>query len=176
MSGPSSIYVRITMSKGACDKWLSSAIKFVSDYDDWPAMNPIVASNYNYWGDTFPRPDYMSVQEYLDTIAETSADYCYEYDDDMGAFFVADARHHSGMIQIATFIAALRGAEKFKDNDDPAYIFSFPAISGGDPDALLEIKKGSSAFLNYATDDPNVLYFIEEAEDFIEALMDDDDI
>lgn len=176
MSKPSALYVKLSMSKASCDKWLASPIKFVSDYKDWPAMNPVAASNYNYWGDTFPRPDYMSVQEYLDLLAESSVDYCYEYDDDRGAFFVADAGHHSETLRIATFIAALRGAENFKDDDGPSYIFIFPAISGGDPDALLEIKKGSSSFLNCATDDPDVLYFIEEAEDFIEALLDEEDI
>ncbi|MDL2263346.1 hypothetical protein LJC31_01695 [Synergistaceae bacterium OttesenSCG-928-I11] len=175
MKNASSLYARIAMSKKACDKWLASPIRFVSDYTDWPSMNPIMASNYHDWAETFPRPDFMSVREYLDSIADTSRDYCYEYDDDLGAFFIADGRHYTAMLQITTCIAALRSAENFKDNDAPSYIFAFPAISGGDPDALLEIGQGFSRFLNANTDAPDVLYFINEAEEFIEALLDDDD-
>ncbi len=175
MKNASSLYARISMSEKACEKWLASPIRFVCDYEDWPSMNPIMASNYREWAETFPRPDFMSVREYLDTLADTSKDYCYAYDDDLGAFFVADGRHYTTILQIATFIAATRGVADFKDDDGPSYIFAFPAISGGDPDALLEIGQGASRFLNVNTDTPDVLYFINEAEEFIEALLDDKD-
>ena len=174
MKNAHSLYAKIPMSGKACEKWLASPIRFVSDYADWPSMNPIMASDRE-WADTFPRPDFMSVHEYLDSIAETSRDYCYEYDDDLGAFFIADARNYKTMPQIASCLAALRGAADFKDDAVPGYLFVFPAISGGDPDALLEIGQGTSRFLNANTDAPDVLYFINEAEEFIEALLDEED-
>lgn len=174
MKNAHSLYVRISMSRKACERWLASPIRFVSDYGDWPSMNPVMASDRE-WAETFPRLDFMSVREYLDSIAETSRDYCYEYDDDRGAFFIANGRHYTTMPQIAACVAALRGAADFKDDDAPGYLFAFPAISGGDPDALLEIGRGASRFLNVNTDTPDVLYFINEAEEFIEALLDGED-
>ena len=175
MSHPSALFAKIGMSRAACERWLNGPICFVSDYADWPQMNPVMASNYDDWRETFPRPEYMSVREFLEAVADLSRYFTCEYDDDMRAFFIADAKHKSGMLEIATGIAALRNVENFKDDDSPSYVYIFPATSGGDPEALLKIEKGGSAFLHIGDDDPDLLYFLSEAEDFIETLLDEDE-
>ena len=175
MSNASALFARIGMSRDACDRWLDSPIRFVSDYADWPLMNPVMASNYEYWRETFPQPEYMSIREFLEAIADLSRYFTCEYDDELNAFFIADAKHKSSMLEIAVCVAALRGVQDFKDDDSPSFIHVFPAASGGDPEALLKIEQGSSRFLHMGEDDPDLLYFLSEAEDFIEALLDEDE-
>ncbi|MDR3332210.1 MAG: hypothetical protein LBT08_06240 [Synergistaceae bacterium] len=174
MSEPSALFAKICMSEGACRKWLASPIKYISDYDDWPMMNPTAARNHGDWTGR-PVGDFMSVQEFLDSIADESRYFCCEYDDELGAFFIADAKYRSSMAEIASGISALRGAESFKDDDEPSFIYIFPAMSGGDPEALLEVKRGRSGFLPPNDKSPEVLYFANEAEEFIEELLGDDD-
>jgi hypothetical protein len=161
------------MSEANSRKWLASPIKHVSDYEDWPQMNPITASAYDGWR-AEPHPDeFMSVYEFLDGIADYSRYFCREYDDDASAYFIADPLHRSKMLDIAVTVAALRGASDFVDG--PSFIYVFPAVSGGDPEALLEISPGKSEFRNPNDTSPEMLYFVNEAEEFIETLMEDDD-
>ena len=47
----------------------------------------------------------------------------------------------------------------------------FPALSGGDPEALLRVDRGSSRFLRACDASPEVLYFVNDAEEFIEAML-----
>jgi hypothetical protein len=174
MAVPSSLFVKLSMSKKMCDKWLDAPVKFLRDYTDWPQMNPVAASFCDEWRDAPENGDFMSAREYLDAIADFSRYFCYEYDDEEGAFFIADAEHKASMAEIAATVAALRGAENFKDDDGPSFIYVFPAISGGDPEALLRIEQGSSRFLHSRDASPDVLYFVNEAEEFIETMMEDD--
>lgn len=174
MSEPSSIFARICMSRAACEKWLDSPIGHIRDYSDWHRMNPIAASSGDEWHEAFPPADYMSVREFLDAAADTSRYFCCEYDDDREAFFIADARHRSSMPEIAAAVAALRNAAAYKDNDEPSFLYVFPAISGGDPEALLQILRGTSGFLPVNDASPDVLYFVNEAEEFIETLLEDE--
>lgn len=175
MSEPSSLFAKLKMSRRACDAWLNSPIRHVSDYDDWRNMNPSVASNPDDIADSRKEPDYMSVLEFLESTADYSRYFCCEYDDDDEAYFIADARHARSAAETAACLAALRGAESFKDDDEPSFIYVFPALSGGDPDALLRVSRGSSEFLNPSDSSPDVLYFVNEAEEFIESLIEDDD-
>jgi hypothetical protein len=175
MDGTSALFVRICMSGDACKRWLDSRITRVSDYGDWPEMNPEAAGMGISDDDTRQRRGQMTVREFLDDIADGSSGFCCEYDDGVGAFFIADARHESGAARIASTIAALRGAERFKDDDEPSFIYVFPALSGGDPDAILRVGRGSSRFLRPEDSSPDVLYFVNEAEEFIEELMSDED-
>lgn len=175
MSDPSSLFAKIGMSKGASDKWLKSPVRNVDEYDDWRQMNPTLATHYDDWKDTFGKFEYMSVEEFLDAASHNSKYFCCDYDDDMNAFCIADACHAANMQEITIAIAALRGAETFKDNNNPSFIYVFPALSGGDPEALLQIQKGSSHFLMPNDSSPDVLYFVNEADEFIETLLEDDD-
>lgn len=174
MTADHALFVKLQMTKSACDKWLKSPIRYVSDYVDWAQMNPTVARNCDEWLETFPRPEFMSVEEYLEGMAELSQHFCFEYDENLGAFFAADVRRSAAAPEIATCVAALRGAQDFVNDGMPGFLFVFPVTSGGDPIALLKIERGGAAFLPSSTDAPDALYFIEEAEDFIEALLDDD--
>jgi hypothetical protein len=169
----SSFFAKIKMSRRACEKWLKSPIRHVSDYDDWHGMNPQAAAAPDDVTSS-AKLDFMSVDEFLDTLADLSGFFCCEYDDDEGAFFIADVhRKAGGLGDLAVFYAALRGAEAFKDDDEPSFIYVFPE-SGGDPDALLRIRKGASQFLNPKDASPDVLYFVNEAEEFAESLAEDD--
>jgi hypothetical protein len=174
MSEPSALFVRISMSEAACRRWLDSPIKFIGDYDDWQEMNPTAARDHESWLEARLRREFVSVREFFDTAANESRFFCCEYDDDLRAFFAADARHEASMAGIAASVAALRGVESFKDDDEPSFIYVFPAFSGGDPEALLRVKRGSSVFLPPNDDAPDVLCFTNEAEEFIEDLTDDD--
>ncbi|MDR1515796.1 MAG: hypothetical protein LBS45_08875 [Synergistaceae bacterium] len=178
MGGSSSLFARIKMSRLACDKWLSSAIRHVPDYFDWHEMNPTAAAFQHELNDPGAKLDYMSVGEYLETLADSSRFFCCEFDDDESAFFIADAQMDgglSGISRLAAFLAALRGAETFKDDDGPSFIYVFHALEGGDPDALLRIRRGESLFLRATDPSPDVLYFINEAEEFIETLAEDEE-
>lgn len=169
------LFAKITMSRRACDRWLESPIRPACDYADWHDMNPRAAALG--LDDPGAELDYMSVDEYLETLADSSGFFCCEYDDDEGAFFIADAQMDSAMSAIsrlAALLAALRGAEAFKDDDGPSFIYVFPATGAGDPDALLRIRKGASGFLPVSDPSPDVLYFINEAEEFIESLAEDE--
>ncbi|MDR1917075.1 MAG: hypothetical protein LBQ58_10935 [Synergistaceae bacterium] len=175
MGEPSALFARIAMSRGAYENWLASPVKFLCDYSDWPQMNPRAASSCEEWSDTFPRPEYMSVSESLETFADCSRYFLCEYDDDLGALFIADAKRLSSMIEIAVTLASLRNISSFKDLDEPGFIYVFPVISGGDPEALLRIDRGKSTFVNANDSSPEILYFANEAEEFIESLLEDDE-
>jgi hypothetical protein len=166
----SSLFMKIGMSEAACRRWLDSPIRCVSDYGDWSEMNPTAARIGLSADDTLPRPDYMSVREFLDELADELPGFFCEYDCDEEAFFVAAVSYRSSMADIASGIAALRGAEAFKDDGEPGFIYVFPAMSGGDPEALLRIDMGSSVFLRPDDSSPEALYFVDEAESFIEDL------
>jgi hypothetical protein len=175
MSEPSSLFVKIKMSRRACNKWLESPVRHVSDYTDWHEMNPYAAANLDDLRDTRTKLDYMSVGEFLDSLADYSRYFCCEYDDDERAFFIADVHNKASATEIAICLAALRGAESFKDDDEPSFIYIFPALSGGDPDAILRIRRGGSDFLPPNDASGDLLYFVNEAEEFIEALVEDDE-
>jgi hypothetical protein len=115
-----------------------------------------------------------TVKKFLESMADSSQYFCCEYDDDRGALYIADAEHKSGAIEIAETLAALRGVSSFKDEDGPGFIYVFPAASGGDPEALIEIGRGTSDFLPVGDPSPEVLYFVNEAEEFIETMLEDD--
>jgi hypothetical protein len=175
--GPNALFARITMSGAACGKWLESPIRHVGDYSDWHDMNPRAAASPDDLDNPGARLEYMSVGEYLETLADSSGFFCSEYDDDEGAFFIADAqmeRGMSGISRLSALLAAFRGAEAFKDDDEPSFVYVFPALGAGDPDALLRIRRGGSGFLPASDSSPDVLYFINEAEEFIEALTEDE--
>lgn len=175
MSRASAIYARIHMSETACNRWLSSPIRQITDYDDWRTMNAVMASNYDDWLLSFEKLDYMSVQEFINLVGDQSRQMCYAYDEAPNALFLADVEHARTMMHLAIGFAVLRGAENFKDDDEPSFAYAFPAVSGGDPEALLRIERGHSRFLSVFDDAPDTLYFISEAEDFIEALMEDEE-
>jgi hypothetical protein len=175
MSEPSSLFAKITMSRCACDKWLKSPVRHVADYSDWYGMNPFAASNPEDLRDPSVELDYMSVGEFLDGLADCSRFFCCEYDAAASAFFIADVRNKVSAAEIAVCLAALRSAEAFKDDDSPSFIYVFPALSGGDPDALLRVRRGGSEFISADDDSPDVLYFVNEAEEFIETLVEDDE-
>jgi hypothetical protein len=158
-----------------CGRWLASPIKFTGDYGDWREMNPVVASRYDGWRDEPRREEFASVSEFLDEAAERSRYFHSGYDGEAGAFFVADAAHGGSPDEIASSVAALRGAESFVDADRPSFVYVFPAATGGDPDALLRIERGKSRFLFTGDSSPETLYFVNEAEEFIEEMLEDDD-
>jgi hypothetical protein len=162
------------MSEVRSRQWLASPIKYISDYEDWPLMNPVTASDYDGWRDEPHPAEYMSVGEFLDGIADYSRYFCREYDQDAGAFFIADPLHRSKMLDIAVTVAALRGASDFIERES-GFIYVFPAFTGGDPEALLEISPGKSEFRNPNDTSPAVLYFVNEAEEFIETLLEGDE-
>ncbi|MDR2780582.1 MAG: hypothetical protein LBB28_05605 [Synergistaceae bacterium] len=174
MSVPSALFAKLFMSKAACDKWLASPIKFVRDYDDWPRMNPEMASLYPGWRDEPQCDDFMSVAEFLSNIADYSRHFRSWYDDVEGAYFVVDAKHGSRMAEIAASVAALRGAENFSDVGRAGFVYVFPAIAGGDPEVLLRIERGKSRFLFPNDSSPETLYFANEAEEFIETMLEEE--
>jgi hypothetical protein len=122
-----------------------------------------------------PARQVKPVKKFLESMAGRSQYFCCEYDDDRATLYIADAEHKSGEIEIAGTLAALRGVASFKDEDGPGFIYVFPAISGGDPEALLKIGRGASDFLPVGDPSPDVLYFVNEAEEFIETMLEDDD-
>jgi len=174
MAVPSALFARLFMSKEMCDKWLASPIKFMDDYGDWRKMNSVTASLYEGWRDEPGNNEFTSVREFLDGIADYSRYFCCEYDDDVGAFFIADAKHKSRIGEIAVSVAALRGASEFVDEGKPSFVYVFPAFAGGDPEALLKVERGRSYFLFSGDSSPETLYFVNEADDFIDAMLDDD--
>jgi hypothetical protein len=159
------------MSEEARDRWLSSAIRFINDYGDWGEMNPTAARECDGWAALPKAEDFMSVREFLDNIADFSRYFESWYDDCEGAFYVVDARHKSAMLDIAESVAALRGAEAFVDGPRPGYIYVFPAVSGGDPEALMRITPGESRFLPANDASPETLYLVSEAEERVEEML-----
>jgi hypothetical protein len=144
------------------------------DYDDWPRMNPEMASLYPGWRDEPQCDDFMSVAEFLSNIADYSRHFRSCYDDAEGAYFVADAKHSSKILEIAASVAALRGAANFSVPGRAGFVYVFPAIAGGDPEALLRVESGSSRFLSPNDSSPETLYFVNEAEEFIESMMEEE--
>lgn len=175
MGQPSALFLKIPMSKTAFGKWMAAPIKHIADYDDWREMNPVMAAHFDEWGDSFYTLNFKRVSELIDAAAKRSEFFCCEYDDEEKAAFVADVEQDANPAEIAIALAALRGAEAFADGGTPGFIYVFPALSGGDPDALLEIRQGSSCFLPVGDSSPEVLYFTNEAEEFIETMLEDED-
>jgi hypothetical protein len=171
MPVPSSLFVKIPVSRAACDKWLASPIKYIGDYGDWPGMSPAMASAYKGWRDEAADGEFMSVDEFLENIADSARYFHREYDEEEGAYYIADALHGPELMKIASTVAALRGAEKFIDRDGAGFIYVFPAVSGGDPDALTRVTRGRSEFLSPGDASPDTLYFVNEAEEYIEAML-----
>jgi hypothetical protein len=165
------LFVKLFMSEEARDRWLSSAIRFINDYGDWGNMNPTAARECDGWGAAPNAEDFMSVREFLDNIADFSRYFESWYDGEDGAFFVADARHKSAMRDIAASVAALRGADAFVDGPRPGFIYVFPAVSGGDPEALMMITRGKSRFLPANDASPETLYFVSEPEERVEEML-----
>jgi hypothetical protein len=165
------LFVKLFMSEEARDRWLSTPIRFVSDYGDWGKMNPTAARECDGWPSAPNAEDFMSVREFLDNIADFSRYFESGYDEEEGAFFVADAEHKSAMRDIAASVAALRGADAFVDDPRPGFIYVFPAVSGGDPEALMRVTRGESRFLPPNDASPETLYFVSEAEEHIEAML-----
>ena len=173
MPVPSALFVKFHMSKEMCGKWLESPIKFIGDYGDWRKMNSVMASLYEGWRDEPRHDEFASVGEFLDGLADYSRHFRCEYDDAAGAFFIADAKHGSKMDEIAASVAALRGAEGYVDEGRPGFIYVFPAVTGGDPEVLMKVERGKSYFLFPDDSSPETLYFVNEAEEFIESLLED---
>jgi hypothetical protein len=167
----SSLFVKLFMSEEARDRWLSSAVRFIKDCDDWGEMNPTAARECDGWAAAPGAEDFMSVREFLDNIADFSRYFESWYDEEEGAFFAADARHKSAMRDIASSVAALRGASAFVDDPRPGFIYVFPASSGGDPEALMRITSGESRFLPPSDASPETLYFVSEAEERIDEML-----
>ena len=167
----SSLFVKLFMSEEAGDRWLSSAIGFVRDYGDWGEMNPTAARECDAWNAPPKAEDFMSVREFLDNIADFSRYFESRYDAEEGAFFVVDARHKSAMRDIAASVAALRGAYAFVDDPRPGFIYVFPAISGGDPEALMKATRTESRFLPPNDASPETLYLVNEAEEYVEEML-----
>lgn len=167
----SSLFVKLFMSEEARDRWFSSAIRFVSDYGDWGKMNPTAARECDGWAASPGVEDFMSVREFLDNIADFSRYFESRYDEEEGAFFVVDVQHKSAMREIAESVAALRGADAFIDDPRPGFIYVFPAVSGGDPEALMRITRGESCFLPPNDASPETLYLVSEAEDRVEEML-----
>jgi hypothetical protein len=165
------LFVKLFMSEEASDRWLSSAIRFIKDYGDWGEMNPTAARECDGWAAAPRAEDFMSVREFLDNIADFSRYFESRYDEEEGAFFAADARHKSAMRDIASSVAALRGASAFVDDPRPGFIYVFPAVSGGDPEALMRITRGESRFLPTNDASPETLYFVSEAEERVEEML-----
>jgi hypothetical protein len=159
------------MSEEASGRWLSSAIRFINDYEDWGNMNPTAARECDGWTEAPKEEDFMSVREFLDDIADFSRYFESRYDDEEGAFLLVDAQHKSAMRDIAASVAALRGACAFVDDPRPGFIYVFPAVSGGDPEALMKITRGESRFLPPNDASPETLYFLSEAEEYVEEML-----
>lgn len=157
------IYARVAMTGGDYRRWMASKIKRADDFDDW---GPLAGTPSSQSGA-------MTVEQFANTLAARSPLFCCEYDDLLGAAVVADPYMYRTTGEAARIIAALRGAADF--TDDGGYIIAWPAESGGDPDALLRITRGASQFIDPSSDEPEVLYFVNEAEEMIDALLDDDE-
>ena len=134
-------------------------------------MNPTAARECDGWAVPPNAEDFMSVREFLDNIADFSRYFESRYDDEEGAFFIADAQHKSAMCDIAASVAALRGADAFVDDPRPGFIYVFPSVSGGDPEALMMITPGESRFLPANDASPETLYFVSEAEEYVEEML-----
>ncbi|MDR1966726.1 MAG: hypothetical protein LBQ36_08450 [Synergistaceae bacterium] len=173
MAVPSSLFVKLSMSEEMYGLWLASPIKFIGDYSDWPDMNPAMASRYKGWRDETRPDEYMSVMEFLDNIADYARHFCYGYDDAERAARIAYASHSPKVEDVAATVAALRGAADFIDGPSPGFIYVFPFASGGDPEALLRLERGRSEFLRPSDSSPDTLCFVNEAEEFIEAMLED---
>jgi hypothetical protein len=167
----SSLFVKLFMSEETLDRWLSSPVRFINDFGDWDKMNPTAARERDDWTAPPSAEEFMSVREFLENIADFSRYFESRYDGEEGAFFVADARHKSAMRDIAASVAALRGADAFVDDPRPGFIYVFPAVSGGDPEALMRITRGESRFLPPSDASPETLYFVSEAEDYVEDML-----
>lgn len=176
MGQPSALFLKIPMTKAAYGKWMAAPIKHVADYDDWREMNPVMAAHYDEWSDSFYKFSHATVGALMDAALERSEFFCCEYDAEEKAAFVADVAQDANPIEIAIALAALRSAEAFADDKGPGFIYVYPALSGGDPDALVKFEGGASKFLPIGDASPEVLYFISEAEEFIEALLEDEDL
>jgi hypothetical protein len=175
MAVPSALFAKLFMTKDMRDRWLASPIKFIDDYQDWREMNSVIASLYDGWRDETRRKEFASVEEFLVGIADYSRYFRSEYDEAEGIFIIADAKHRSLIGEIAASVAALRGASEFACKGRPSFIYVFPAVTGGDPEALLRLERGKSKFLFPEDSSPETLYFVSEAEEFIETLLDDEE-
>lgn len=107
----------------------------------------------------------ITVDAFLDLLAENGiCDIGYEHDEQ--AYIIAILGIESG----ADAVAALQGAAAFIDIDVPGYICLLQADDSSDPYVLVELRRRTSRFISPDSDDPNVLYFLNEAEDMIEDL------
>lgn len=111
-----------------------------------------------------------SVDAYLDSLAEEGP-CSMGYDEDESAYVIA-------MLQCERWqdaISVLKDAARFVDEDRPGYICAFNATGGGDPQMLVEIARNETRTLPPMSDAPNVLYFLNEAEEVIESLLEDEE-
>lgn len=175
MGQPSALFLKVPMSRRAFVMWLASKPKNVREFDDWREMNPTMASHFDELAPSFYEFGQKTVSELIDTAGDRSEYFCCEYDDEAAAAVIADVSQDSGLPEIAVALAALRGAADFMDSDEPGFIYVYPALSGGDPEALMRIERGASKFLRFGDNSPEVLYFLSDAEEFIEALLETDD-
>lgn len=158
-----SIYAKIRMTRSACDKWLSSGAKEADAFDEWGSLNA-------------QRHDEMneSVNDRFERVGAEEELFCFDYDESERAFIIAGAELAADESTIVSLIAAIRGAAEYADAKESSFAMLFSAEGGGDPDALIEISASGSRFIDPTSDEPEVLYFINEAEEFIETMIEDE--
>lgn len=175
MGQPSALFLKVPMSRGSFVMWLASKPGGVHDFDDWRDMNPTMASHFDELAPSFYEFGHKTVSELIDAAGDRSEYFCCEYDDEAASVVVADVSQDPGLPEIAVALAALRGVSDFADGNEPGFIYVYPVLSGGDPEALMRVERGSSKFLRFGDSSPEVLYFLSDAEEFIEALLEPDD-
>lgn len=163
-----SFFARISMTEQSLGKWLKSPLPSVGSFSDWTSA-PMISSA----ADGCYHPSEPTVQDYLDSLSDSSELFCYEYDN--GRLYIADADGVSSPAEALRRFAAFRGAAAFVDSNESSYLYSFPRESGGDPYGLITIDSTGSKFIPHDSASPDVMYFISDAEDFIEALVEPDD-
>lgn len=70
------------------------------------------------------------------------------------------------IVEMVPYIAALRGSEAFKNQDNPDFMVIYPRLWKGGNDACLLIKHGSSKFVETLSETQ-----MEEADAFLDTLV-----
>lgn len=158
-----SLYAKIRMSRPSCDKWLASGAKDADAFEEWGSLDAQRCTEAK-----------ESVMERFERVGDGEDLFCCDYDESERAFIIAGAELAADESTIVSLIAAIRGAAEYADAKESSFAMLFSAEGGGDPDALIEISASGSRFIDPTSDEPEVLYFINEAEEFIETMIEDE--
>lgn len=167
-SEPSGVYMQVPLSRDELNAWLASPLPQADDFHDWARMNPQWQEDWRRYFTTLPA---ASVGDFLAgwEAPQDSAGMAWCHDPDAGELRLGAVFYDENFVSFATLLAALRHVAKHQRRAEPGYVYIYPFLWGGDPDALLRTRPGKSEPL---APDSAPQAFKDAADAFLEARMD----